>query len=137
MHRLWFVALTLASSGCPKTPPPECKTIETACAPGYEPTFENVWTHTIEQSCGSTKSSCHSSSGESGMSLATIDDAYASLVEGGRVKPFDPSCSELIVRTSSPGTDYAMPPSGGSAAISDPTRCALILWVNMGAMRSP
>lgn len=63
--------------------------------------------------------------------MESQDAAYANLMEVGRVKPGDPSCSKMIVRTDSPGTDYQMPPGD---PLSPEERCALIQWVQMGAM---
>jgi hypothetical protein len=48
------------------------------------------------------------------------------------VKPGDPSCSKMIVRTDSPGEDYQMPPGD---PLTPEERCALIQWVQMGAMK--
>jgi len=129
--RWWFVVCLLA--GCPSTPPPECKTVDTTCAPGYVPTFTNVYNNTIKNGCGSTKSNCHSASNHAGgISFATQDDAYAALLDATRrrVVPGDPGCSEMIVRTDSPGEDYQMPPGD---PLSVPERCALIQWVVQGA----
>jgi len=128
-----LVVLLLA--GCPEDPPPACITVDTTCSPGYVPTFENVYNNTMREGCGSMKSSCHSAAGRAGgMSLADIDTAYAQLLDPaqGRVKPGDPACSEMIVRTNSPGADYQMPPGDALAA---PAQCALVQWVQMGAMR--
>ena len=78
------------------------------------------------------RSSCHSATGRAGgLSLADQQTAYTELMKEGRVKPGDPSCSELIVRTSSPGEDYQMPPGD---PLDVPARCALIQWVQQGAM---
>ena len=78
------------------------------------------------------RSSCHSAAGHAGgLSLADQQTAYTELMKEGRVKPGDPSCSEMIVRTSSPGADYQMPPGD---ALAEPARCALIQWVQQGAM---
>ena len=138
MRRL-FVVMYLAATlaGCPSEPPPECiapeHAIDESCAPGYVPTFTNVYKNTIQMGCGSTKSSCHSATGHSGgMSLATQDIAYESLLKAGedRVIPGNPACSEMIVRTNSPGEDYQMPPGD---ALTAPARCALVQWVIMGA----
>jgi hypothetical protein len=63
------------------------------------------------------------------MSLEDPATAHASLL-AGRVKPGDPGCSEMIVRTTSPGTDYEMPPG---APLRDPEQCSLIQWVAAGA----
>ena len=64
--------------------------------------------------------------------MATMDAAYDNLLVLGRVKPSDPSCSEMIVRTDSPGKDYQMPPGD---PLTPEERCALIQWVQMGAMK--
>lgn len=105
--------------------------IDTTCAPGYVPTWPNVYNNTIKGGCGTDDSSCHSASGRAGgLSMATMDDAYANLTSLHLVKAGDPSCSEMIVRTDSPGEDYQMPPGD---PLSAPTRCALIQWVVQGA----
>ena len=107
--------------------------VDTTCAPGYVPTFPNVYANTISMSCGTDKSSCHSAAGRAGgLSMATQEDAYNNLLLLDRVKPGDPSCSKMIVRTDSPGEDYQMPPGD---PLTPEERCALIQWVNMGAMK--
>lgn len=125
-----WIALLLASS-C-KDDPPACITVETDCAFLYEPTFHNVYEKTLKPSCGSDKNACHSAVGhQGGMSFETEQSAYDALLDG-RVTPGDPDCSEMIVRTSSPGADYQMPPR----TPLDPTeRCVLIKWVAAGAQR--
>jgi hypothetical protein len=131
MRRLLLVVCVLAA-GCPSEPPPACKMINTDCAEGYVPTFPNVYNNTIKGSCGTDDSSCHSASGRAGgLSMATMDEAFANLHQLGLVKAGDASCSEMIVRTDSPGTDYQMPPGD---PLSPEERCALIKWVQMGAM---
>ena len=131
----WLLfASVLALAGCPETPPPECKTVDTACQPGYVPTFTNVYNNTIKDSCGSTKSNCHSAKDHAGgLSFESQDVAYEGLLDATkrRVVPGDPGCSEMIVRTDSPGADYQMPP--GDALLA-PARCALIQWVLQGSL---
>jgi hypothetical protein len=118
-------------AGCPGDPPPACITVDTSCAPGYVPTFTNVYDNTLKVTCGSTMSSCHSDQGRAGgLSFADRQTAYDQLMLKGRVKPFDPGCSEMIVRTSATGADYQMPPGD---PLSEPERCALIQWVQQGA----
>ena len=110
-----------------------CKVVEVACAPLYQPTFDNVYKNTLHTGCGSDRSSCHSASGhQAGVSFETPAIAYAALTDPAhqRVKPGDPGCSQMIVRTDSPGTDYQMPPGD---PLSAPERCALIQWVQCGA----
>jgi hypothetical protein len=125
-------------AGCPSDePPPMCITVDTTCAPGYVPTFDNVYKFTLRNSCGSDRASCHSATGhQGGLSMADEATAYADLLAMSpnynrpRVSPGDPACSLMIVRTDSPGKDYQMPPG---EPLSDPERCALIQWVQMGA----
>lgn len=139
MRRRWLVVAALA--GCTSAPPPACITVDTSCAPGYVPTFHNVYTNTLQQTCGAERTSCHSAAGHQGnLSFADEPTAYAGLLAARstidpsrpRVKPGDPACSLLIVRTSSPGADYQMPP-GDPNALTAPARCALVQWVAAGA----
>ena len=124
-------ALVAGLTGCPTDPPPACITVDTSCAPLYQPTFDNIYTMTLHDSCGSQRSSCHSASGKSGgMSFQDEAHAFAAL-RAGRVTPGDPGCSKMIVRTDSPGAPYQMPPGD---ALSPAERCALILWVQAGAL---
>jgi cytochrome c len=133
---LLVVGVSLVAA-CPSTPPPACITVDTTCAPGYVPTFDNVYTNTLKDGCGSTRSSCHSQTGHmGGLSMQDEATAYADLMamspkyQRARVTPGDPACSLMIVRTDSPGADYQMPPGD---PLTEPERCALIQWVQMGA----
>jgi hypothetical protein len=128
----WLFLSAILAAGCPGSePPPACMTVDTACAPQYTGNFTEVYNRTITPDCGAGDGSCHSASGDSGLSFATIDGAYDSLL-AKYVTPGDPSCSELIVRTSSPGKDYQMPQG---APLSEPEQCALRKWVEAGAPR--
>ncbi|HEX5061303.1 MAG TPA: c-type cytochrome domain-containing protein [Kofleriaceae bacterium] len=137
MRRLLFVGLLagcLDGGGCSTEPPPECLAVapDTACLPQYPPTFTNVYKNTLQPNCGYMDGSCHSASGRAGgLSFQDQDTAYAGLLNGIRVKPMNPTCSEMIVRATSPGKDYQMPPGD---ALSEPEQCALVQWVQMGAM---
>lgn len=135
-HRRWWAAGLVAVAagallaGCPTDPPPACVEVDTSCAPLYQPTFDNIYTMTLRDSCGSQRSSCHSASGKSG-GMSFQDEAHAfDALRAGRVMPGDPGCSKVIVRTDSPGAPYQMPPGD---ALSPAERCALILWVQAGA----
>ena len=131
MSRLWLVAACLLVA-CSNDPPPACITVDTTCAPLYAPTFANVYSKTLKDGCGSTQSACHSAAGkQGGMSFQDEAHAYQALL-AGRVKPGNPGCSLMIVRTDSPGASYQMPPGD---ALSEPERCALIQWVQAGAMQ--
>jgi len=72
-----------------------------------------------------------------GLTMADSQTAYANLLSPSQRDPSraravagDPACSPLIVRTSSPGADYQMPPGD---ALSPQERCALVQWVANGA----
>jgi hypothetical protein len=112
--------------------PPACVEVDLACQPLYVPTFANVYANTLADGCGSQRVSCHSAAGQQGgMSFEDVPVAHAALL-AGRVEPGDAACSEMIVRTASPGASYQMPPPPGSAlAVAE--RCALIHWVQDGA----
>jgi len=128
MRHLWFGAALI--TGCASEPPPACVTVDPSCAPLYAPTFDNVYGHTLRDTCGAARSSCHSAAGkQGGMSFEDEAHAYAALL-AGRVTPGDPACSKLIVRTDSPGAGYQMPPGD---PLPEPERCALIQWVQAGA----
>lgn len=139
MRWLWL-GLLAALAGCPgDSVAPACIVVDEACAPGYVPTFTNVYTNTIVPKCSMT-SSCHSNAGhQGGLSLAEGEAAaYAALLATStidpsrkRVVPGDPACSLLIVRTSSPGTSYQMPKGD---PLSEQESCALLQWVAAGAM---
>jgi hypothetical protein len=126
---MWIAALAAGLAGCPADTPPSCTTVETACTPLYEPTFENVYDRTMRVGCGSTLSSCHARGGEGNMSLEDATTAYQALL-AGRVTPGDPGCSEIIVRASASGKGYQMPPG---APLSAAERCSLIQWIERGA----
>ena len=133
VRRFVVVAIACALAGCPgEEQPPICITVDTACAPLYPPTFANVYANTLRPTCGATNGSCHSAAGKKGgLSFADEQTAYDGLLNT-RVKPGDPGCSEMVVRSSSPGTDYEMPPGGG---LNVAARCALLQWVQAGAPR--
>jgi hypothetical protein len=126
-----LVASLVASfAACTPDPPPACITVDTACSPLYAPTFDNIYTMTLRDTCGSQRSSCHSAVGRSGgMSFEDEQHAYDALL-AGRVVPGNPGCSKMIVRTDSPGASYQMPPGD---PLSEAERCTLILWVEAGA----
>jgi hypothetical protein len=124
-------ALAGGAAGCPSDPPPACITVDTACAPLYQPTFDNIYPMTLRDTCGSQRESCHSAAGrQGGMSFQDSQHAFDAL-RAGRVMPGDPGCSKLIVRTDSPGASYQMPPGD---PLTEAERCVLIQWVQSGAL---
>jgi hypothetical protein len=135
-----YVALVMTlvvTAGCSSgADPTECNDATTAeCAPQYPPTFQNVFDFTLSQHCGSGARSCHSDAGMAGgMSFATIDQAYAELLEAGqdRVIPGDIHCSIMLIRVMSDDSSIQMP---RGSSLGDPEKCALIQWVDQGAQR--
>ena len=114
-----------------------CVDVALACAPLYEPTFENVYQRTLIDKCGSERVACHSDAGrKGGMTFATIDSAYAALTEPGsmRVIAGDPSCSEAVKRMATTDRAYQMPPG---ATLSTAEQCAIQQWISGGALRTP
>lgn len=110
----------------------ECVQVSTSCAPLYAPTFANVYARTLAPSCATGGSSCHGpAGGRGGLVLADETSAYAALLDGGRVIPSDPGCSELIARVTSTDPDRQMPPG---SALSEAERCAIVQWIANGAM---
>lgn len=126
----WLVlALAVLPIGCANDGFPACITVDTSCAPLYAPTFDNVYTTTLKNTCGSDVNSCHSALGASGVSFATEAAAYEALIHG-QVTPGDPGCSPMVVVTSAVGARYQMPPGD---PLSPQERCALLQWVEAGA----
>jgi len=135
---MWFVAtmLVILPLGC-SSPSLDCNLdVSAACQPLYVPTFDNVYAMTLAPHCGSGARACHSDTGRGGMSLATVDGAYDELLAPGkdRVIPGDPSCSTMIIRAYSTDGRIKMPPG---ASLPAPELCALVQWIDMGALRSP
>jgi hypothetical protein len=123
-------ALAVGLAGCPTDPPPACITVDPSCAVQYTPTFDNIYNRMLRETCGSQNSSCHSATGmQGGMSFQDPQHAFEAL-RMGRVVPGDPGCSKLVVRTSSPGASYQMPPGD---PLNEAERCVLIQWVAAGA----
>ena len=104
------------------------------CAPLYAPTFDQVYTQTLQAKCAVAGGACHSSEGaKGGLILEGIDVAYANLVEAdGRIVPFEPGCGELSRRLESTDPTVVMPVGGG---LSEPERCAIQMWIRAGAAR--
>ena len=132
MRRMCFAAvcLVVGLAGCPAEEPPACTTVELDCNPQYVPTFDNVYANTLKMDCGSERGACHARGGKGGLSLADPETAHAQLLVAGRVKPGDPACSEIVVRTHETGTDYEMPPG---APLAPAEQCALVQWIAAGA----
>ena len=104
--------------------------LTSSCQPLYPPTFDAVYTNTIQSSCAIGGASCHGSSpGQGGLVFADIDASYAAL------QPYladDATCSTLVSRISSNDEEVQMPPG---QRLSDAARCSIFLWVAAGAPR--
>ena len=112
---------------------PTCITLTPACRPLYSPTFENVYNNTIAKKCGGDSASCHSLEGmRGGLVLTDRTTAFTALTSGdtGRAVASDAACSGVIVRISSAGHAWSMPPE---APLGEAERCALEQWVQNGA----
>jgi hypothetical protein len=129
-HRMrrWLVVV-LAVGGCSDAPP-TCATVETACAPLYAPTWDNVYTQTVVRSCGGNRSACHAAGGDGEIDLSSREIAYDSLVPA-HVTGGDAMCSGLVVRVHGAGEDYLMPPG---TPLRESERCAIAQWVEAGAI---
>ncbi len=122
---------TLSSSGCSspgqagacKAPAP------TTCSQLYDPTFDQVFTRTLQPTCAAGGSSCHSA-GKGGFLVDTIDATYTRI--SARLVAGKPECSEVVDRLYSTETGYAMPPG---AQLSEAERCSIVKWIAAGAKR--
>lgn len=99
------------------------------CEPLYEPVFEEIHARTIERSCA--LSGCHAAdSVQGGLDLEGEQQAWAALVDEGRVVPGDPECSDLMKHLHGVGAPL-MPPG---RPLSDAERCAVQQWIADGAL---
>jgi hypothetical protein len=130
--RVAVLPVGLALAGCPAELEPA--DVDPDCTPQYEPTFDNVYANTLEPEC--SPFGCHNGPNARGdLDLATIDVAYAALLEEGegRVLPGDPEHSEMVMRIFTSENDFRMPP--GPTPLPAEEQCAVALWVLMGAER--
>lgn len=124
------LALAIALAGCPGDPELTCVAdVDFAtCAPLYAPTWHNVYTNTIVDSCASSRA-CHGgTSASSGLTLVGEEAAYTRL--RAYVTPGDAACSELVERLYTSSDELLMP---RGARLPDPERCAIGQWVAAGA----
>ena len=106
-----------------------------ACTPLYEPTWDRVFSETIQPSCGVPGGACHGDStaiGASGGFLVTdMDATHAMLLDGGWVEAGDEQCSELMFRLDTDDNSFLMPP--GTQPLADNERCSVAQWIAEGA----
>jgi hypothetical protein len=132
--RRLLLAAALLAPGCAS---PCLEDLDAACAPLYEPTWENVHARTLEPTCGSGGGSCHAPGTDHGGFV--IDDEESTwrrflgldgappLAEAG-----DAACSLLVRVVRSDAATEQMPPGD---PLSDAEACAIQRWVDEGAVR--
>jgi Planctomycete cytochrome C len=130
--------LACACGGSGDTEPaPQCSTnLDLTCAPLYTPTFDQVFTRTLQPTCAQAGGSCHSAEGAmGGLVFADPDAAYAALLGKSGAKPRvvagDAACSLIVERLYADGAQV-MPPG---APLADAERCAVVQWIQNGAKR--
>ncbi|MCA9557905.1 MAG: hypothetical protein H6704_13800 [Myxococcales bacterium] len=132
LHALLLLSMVLLAAcgeeeaeGTPCTPVDEAPT----CAPLYDPTWENVYTRTIEPKCAG-QSACHGPNADTSVEM-TDEAATHALMLQRYVTPGDTTCSPLMQRLRGDGAPL-MPPGVG---LFDAELCALERWVHAGAPR--
>ena len=107
------------------------------CTALYTPTFTNVFSQTLQMHCATTR--CHvQPTPTGGMALDDIDTAYDNLVNKKsangetRVAPGDTQCGKVIVRLSTAGESWSMPPG---MPLKDFELCSIRQWIANGAMK--
>jgi hypothetical protein len=129
--------LAAFAAGCGGDDELGCVEVPATCTPLYPPTFEQIFTRTLQPTCGVAGGACHSAQGaKAGLVFAEPDAAHALLlgeVDGrARVIPGEPACSILVARIATRSRSLVMPPGGGLGAGE---QCAIIQWVAGGAAR--
>jgi len=129
--------LLLASCGDGGDPPGlVCVPINTACMPLYPPTFSNIFSKTLSQTCAQGTGTCHTDdSRKAGLYFVDSAMSYDLLLGMGpdrraRVLPNDPGCSILAERLESTDPNFRMPPGVG---LSAPELCSFVQWMANGA----
>jgi hypothetical protein len=117
--------------------PPCLDDLDAACAPLYEPTWDNVYERTLVGSCSSGGSTCHSAQGAQGdFATGDQDATYARLLGTDGSAPLleadDAACSLLVRVVRSTDVNEQMPPG---SPLSDAEACAIQQWVDGGAAR--
>lgn len=147
---LWVVAMASGCGGGEQgaqclEPLPRAEADE--CDLAHAPTFEEIYSQTLNTGTCGPGSSCHTPGDPAGGLVLTddADRAYDMLLGGSGhgadghdhaahalVIPGDPECSELVQRLESDDPEFQMP-RGEELAASK--RCAIIQWIADGAER--
>ena len=109
-----------------------CIEVDPSCTPLYAPTWDNVFTNTIQPKCGTGGGACHEGVNARGLRLDDPATAHAALTSPAHdyVLPTDPGCSQLLQRIYASSSSLRMP-RGDS--LPDSERCAVQQWVLAGA----
>ena len=107
-----------------------CVEVSLDCNALYAPTFDNVFSMTLEAKCG-IDGPCHNSTRRAGGIVYEDADQAHDLLLQSRVVPGDPGCSVLVQRLESTG-GRVMPPG---APLSEQERCSIRQWIANGAER--
>ena len=138
--RLSFPLLLLALLGCgtPDSQPLACvPNLDLQCMPLYAPTFDDIYTRTLNKTCAQAGGSCHASQGMMGGLVFEDENAAYDLLLGktdgrARVTPNDASCSLIVEHLESTDPTQVMPPGG---MLSAAERCSIEQWIAQGAKR--
>lgn len=141
MNPLTFVLSSLLAAsaiGCSAPasarPEPVCLDagVDTSCAPAYDPTYDAIYTNTLQRSCVSTGVSCHTSAGkQGGLDFSDPEAAFTALKERmGNARA--PECSVVVQRVTATDPKVRMPPG---RALTAGEQCAIVQWVAHGAHR--
>lgn len=123
-----LLLLLLAGCGAPCL-----DSLDEACTPLYEPTWDNVYTRTLASTCGQPGGSCHGAEGaQGGFAISDADATLAALLAGDEplVTAGDAACSPLVYAVRTDEVDAQMPPGD---PLPEAEACAVQLWVAAGA----
>jgi hypothetical protein len=135
--RIFGVGLIALGPACEEDPQnddghevPECVEYELdGCMALYPATYDQVWTQTLEVSCASQGTACHS--GDQGLVFTDPQATWNYLIDEELVVSGDPLCSHLFVRLATDDAEIRMPP--GSSGLSPEALCSIGTWIADGA----
>ncbi len=126
--RLLLLAALLAGCGTPCL-----DSVDASCTPLYAPTWDNVFTRTLEPTCGQPGGSCHAPEGaQGGFVVSDATSTLEALLAGDepQVLAGDAACSLLVYVAATEDVDAQMPPGDPLSATE---ACAIQQWVDAGA----
>lgn len=139
MRGWWRLGVPLLLGACfgnpepTPAPPSTCVSITTECTPAYDPTYANVFSRTLQPSCGKAGVSCHAEGRQGNLGFVDADDAHRAMIEDtGAVVPGDAACSRLVARLITDDGNLRMPPG---RPLADDEICAVVQWIERGASR--